>query len=117
MLNETTSENIKNYIKKYQLDHVIDFEYRDEVKQKPINFLVDPAIVEPYEPEWKDLCRLHHLVLSRKITTILEFGLGKSTSIFAHALKINQEIHGKFVSQHLRRNNAFELHSVDDMEH
>ncbi len=106
----------KEYIYQYQLHKVIQFEDKNISDDKPINFLVDPSVVEPYEAEWKDLCRLHHLVLSRRVTTILEFGLGKSTSILAHALKINQERHGEYVKKHLRRNNPFELHSVDDMQ-
>ena len=102
------------YIKNYKLDQLLNF--KEKYEDRAANYLVDPSIVEPYEAEQNDLCRLHHLVLSRRVTTILEFGVGKSTAVLAHALKINQEEHSEFVTRNLRRNNAFQLHSVDDME-
>ena len=40
--------------------------------------------------ELDDLIRLHYLVTTRKVTTILEFGVGKSTIVFDHALRINK---------------------------
>ena len=39
--------------------------------------------------ELDDLIRLHYLVTSRKVMTILEFGVGKSSIVFDHALQIN----------------------------
>ena len=34
----------------------------------------------------------------------------------AHALMLNKKQHASFVIKNLRRSNAFEIHSVDDME-
>lgn len=113
MLSNTNSEDLKEYIKKHKLDHILNF--KEDLKARSINYLVDPAIVEPYEAEKNDLCRLHAIILKRKVTTVLEFGVGKSTAVLAHALKINQDKYGPFVRENLRRNNPFELHSVDDM--
>ena len=79
----------------------------------PNNNVADHS--SPHPPELDDLIRLHHLVLKRKVTTILEFGIGKSTVVLAHALSINEARHGGFVRDELRRNNAFELHSVDNI--
>ena len=63
-----------------------------------------------------DLIRLHYLVTSRKVTTILEIGVGKSTTVFDHALEQNKLKYGDFVNKNLRRSNAFECHSVDNNE-
>ncbi len=76
---------------------------------------VDPAETTPYAPDFADLVRLHRLILERKVTTVLEFGCGYSTVVMAHALAINRERHGEYVAANLRRANAFEIHSVDDM--
>lgn len=68
----------------------------------------------PSAPELDDLIRLHYLVRSRKVTTILEMGVGKSTIVFDHALKKNKEEYSEYVSNNLRRTNPFECHSVDN---
>jgi hypothetical protein len=75
---------------------------------------VDPTNTEVYQAELDDLIRLHFLVTQRKVTTILEFGVGKSTVVFDNALSINIQANKEFTSNHLRRANAFECHSVDD---
>ena len=76
---------------------------------------VDPDVTTPMPPQWPDLVRLHQLMRSRKVTTALELGVGKSTLVIAHALSLNSRDYGSFVSRNLRRANPFELHSVDDM--
>ena len=59
---------------------------------------------------------LHYLVRTRKVTTILEFGIGKSTYVFDDALKRNEMEFGPFVKEKLRRSNPFELHSIDNYQ-
>ena len=68
------------------------------------------------QPELDDLCRLHHLICDRKVTTILEFGVGKSTLIFNHAIANNIKKFGKYLENNntIRRTNKFECHTVDD---
>jgi hypothetical protein len=75
---------------------------------------VDPENLEPYPVELDDLIRLHYLVTSRRVTTVMEFGVGLSTIVFDHALQINKEIHSEYVLSELRRSNPFECHSVDN---
>ena len=72
--------------------------------------------LEAFDPEIDDLTKLHWLILSRHITTILEFGVGKSTIIFNDALLRNKSKDEHFVTQNLRRNNRYECHSVDNYE-
>jgi len=75
---------------------------------------VDPENKVPFSEEMDDLIRLHYLTTSRKVTTILEIGVGKSTLVFDHALEQNKLKHGDFVNKNLRRSNPFECHSIDN---
>lgn len=77
---------------------------------------VDPANATPLPPEYDDLCRLHYLCKSRKVTTVLEFGVGNSTIILASAIGSNRDEYGNFVAKSLRTSQAHELHSVDNYE-
>ena len=81
--------------------------------QKPFH-AVDPNLDEAFPAELDDLIRIHYLVTSRKVTTILEFGIGKSTLVFENALQINKGLHKNYVANNLRRSNPFECHSVDN---
>lgn len=96
------------------LDKLIDFR---SPQIQSLTGTVDGSIVTPFPAGNKtdDLARLHRLCRERRVTTILEFGVGYSTQIFAHALSLNSTEHGDFVKNHLRRGNPFEVHSVDDL--
>ena len=48
--------------------------------------------------------------------TILEFGVGKSSNIFANALLMNKKKYSLFVSENLRKKNLYEVHSVDNSQ-
>lgn len=78
---------------------------------------VDPNNHTPLPPELDDLTRLHFLVRNRRVTTILEFGVGKSTIVLADAIEKNKKEYGEFVSKNLRRSNAFQIHSLDNSQH
>ncbi len=80
------------------------------------NYSVDPNLLEPYPVEMDDLIRIHYLIRKYKVVTAVEIGAGKSTTVIADALKKNKEDFGTFVSQELRKNNPFELHSVETSE-
>ena len=75
---------------------------------------VNPNNKIPYDIEFDDLSRLHYLVISRKVTTILEFGVGKSSIVFSDALKKNKEKWFNFTSKNLRRANLYQCHSIDN---
>ena len=68
-----------------------------------------------YAPELDDLYRLHRFIIENKRTTVLEFGVGFSTMVFAHALMINKNKYSEEIKK-LRRNNPFELFVVDNEE-
>lgn len=77
---------------------------------------VNPENQIPFEAEFDDLARLHHLVISRKVTTILEFGVGKSSIIFADAIKKNKLNFFDYSRKALRRENLYECHSIDNYD-
>jgi hypothetical protein len=106
--------SVQEYVEKYKLHQLI--QYDNIETEKKINESVDVDNLESYPPNWEDLVRLHKLVIERKVTTILEFGSGYSTVILAHALNINKKIHANYVLNNLRRNNAYELHSLETYE-
>ena len=81
------------------------------------NYSVDPNVTEPYPPELDDLIRIHYLIKHFKVVTALEIGAGKSTLIIADAIKQNKKHHRSFVEKNLRKNNAFELHSIETSEY
>lgn len=82
-------------------------------RKKRLYESVKPEKIISAPAELDDLIRLHFLARKRKVTTILEFGVGKSTVVFADALQKNKEEFGEFVGNNLRRANPFEIHSVD----
>lgn len=66
------------------------------------------------EPDYCDLARLHKLAVDRKVFTILEFGIGWSTIIFADALQKNEEKWKKSgIKKNFRVNNSFKIFSID----
>lgn len=69
---------------------------------------------QPLPPEMDDLIRLHFLCLNRRVTSVLEFGVGKSTRVFAEALAHNEAEHGAYVREQLRRTDPFRLAAVDN---
>lgn len=76
---------------------------------------VNPNNFDPYEAEMDDLIRLHYLIQSRKVRTILEFGSGMSTSVFLDALMKNKIKYKDYVKKNLRNSNQFELHSIENI--
>lgn len=84
-----------------------------EKKVYPPNFSVDENNNIPFPAELDDLTRLHYITTSRKVTTILEFGVGMSTVVFADAINRNFK-YKKEIEINLRRNNLFECHSIDN---
>ena len=66
---------------------------------------------EAYPPDYDDLARLHAIVTERKIINVLELGSGKSTLVFADALRQNHSKYSKQLSG-IRRANPFKLISI-----
>lgn len=67
-------------------------------------------------PDYCDLARLHKVIVSRNVTTILELGTGFSTLVMADALSKNltrMSACRVFKSLDLKNSNSFELHVLD----
>lgn len=114
--------NYDEYLKEYPFHQnleidVDDFFNLDKKIVREKNYNVDPKNITPYSAELDDLIRLHYLVTSRKVTTILEIGVGKSTVVLDHAIEQNKLKYGDFVKKNLRRSNPFECHSIDNNQH
>lgn len=109
----TEPDDILEYVRENQLDNLIGINKHGD--QSGIFDAVDPAMTDPYKPDWVDLVRIHRLVRDRRVTTALEFGCGYSTLVIAHALKQNRDEYGEYVELNLRRGNPFQIHAVDDM--
>ena len=112
-----------------------ELNYRDYLNENPINEFLDIDLKDygdidakiprstfetvnnkayPNPTELDDLIRIHYLVRLRKVTTILEFGVGKSTAVFSDALSKNKDQYEDYVIDNLRRSNPFECHSIDN---
>lgn len=112
-------KSYKNYLKKYPFHNVLRIDLKaygnlEKKIKRSVYYSVDPNLTDSYSVELDDLIRLHYLVISRKVTTILEFGVGKSSIVFDHALKINKKKYKNFVLKNIRRGNPFQCFSVDN---
>lgn len=108
----------KKYIKKNSFGAILDLNinfYRSSKFKKNIDQYnsVNSNLKISFPPELENLCRLHHLVISRKVTTILEFGVGKSTLILNDALAKNKKKYANFINKNLRKINKFKCYTVD----
>jgi hypothetical protein len=64
-----------------------------------------------------DLGRLHRIVRERPCVTALEFGIGFSTIVLAHAMEMNERDHGAVMREKASRNSQlFQVFSVDTNE-
>jgi len=106
----TGFESIKAYFRDQGLGVISD---AAEQSAPAVNQMI---LDVPYRPELIDLYRLHKFVTDNKRTTVIEFGVGWSTLVIAHALSLNKQKYREQVKE-LRRNNPFEVHSVDNEQH
>jgi hypothetical protein len=106
--------NLEHQLNEVLGENIDENKNLDEKLIRPVYESVDPNNKTPFSTEYDDLIRLHYLVTSRKVTTILEFGVGKSTPIFNHALNNNKSLYHDYVTSELRRSNPFECFSIDN---
>jgi hypothetical protein len=69
---------------------------------------------KPFEPKYQDLCRLHFLVLQRKVINVLEFGSGFSTAVMADAMRILQQHFGSWVKKNIRCEFPHHVYAVEE---
>ena len=67
-----------------------------------------------FEPQKKDLARLHYLIRKRRFLTTMEFGVGYSTIVMAHAHLLNKrDFAASGFNGKLRNSRLFEHHALD----
>ena len=111
--------NIRQYLIEHSIAQLVGVALPSDgvIHKKTIkdpSYSVNPDLAEAFSADLDDLGRLHWLVNTRKVTTILEFGVGKSTIIFNDALLKNKSRDQKIIQGTLRRANQYECHSVDN---
>ena len=108
------------YVNTYSLNKLLcDFSSSSDgynLKSPAGIITVDPTNNIPLPPEYDDLCRLHYLCRSRKVTTVLEFGVGKSTVVLASAMNANRSDYAEYVASNFRNTYPHTIHSVDNYE-
>ena len=86
-------DDLLEYNNIFKIHHLIEKDnYNNKIRHKSFqkDFGTDKNFSEPVEPEIDDLIRLHKICTDRRVTTILEFGVGWSTMIFLDALEHNK---------------------------
>lgn len=106
--------NIQRYTDYFKLEKLIEKKKFDLISSnlKPELITVTKGNKRPFEPDLPDLCRLHWIVLSRKIINVLEFGSGFSTIFMAHAQNILKR-EFNFIDG-LRYEKQFHTYSVEE---
>jgi len=82
----------------------------------PITASVSRNEIKPYRAEYSDLCRLHYLVLKRKVLTVLEFGSGYSTVVIASAMELLKEHFLVWAKTAIRVEHPFHVYAVEEDE-
>ena len=100
-------KKIENFFKTKTVGKII---LKEKLQERKANQMIHS---KAYGPELEDLYRLYMYVKNNKRTTVLEFGSGWSSLMFAVALS---ELKKKYIkkAKQLRRNNLFELFIVDN---
>ena len=103
-------KEVKKFFKLKKIDELLNVPHLDQNKMG-VN---DVFKNKYYPPDLILLYRLYQLVVLNKRTTIVEFGSGWSSIIFAAALNANKK---KYINsiKSLRRNNPFELFVLEDI--
>ena len=108
---------IQTYINFFELDYLLKEIREDKIKNKNKKYLIQVKDNEkkPLAYELPDLCRLHWLVLSRKVFNTLEIGSGFSTIFIADAKFILKKYFGKV--KNIRCEKQFHIYSVGESKH
>ncbi len=107
---------VESYITEFALrDLLIGLEEdAAEASESDLSRTVDPGESTPFAPEFDDLCRLHFLVISRKVLNVLEFGSGFSTAVMASAMAMLRAEFGQWAADNLRVAEPFKVYAVEE---
>ena len=113
---------MKNKLSKYQIDYIKRYGLDDLLKVKKIlpapeyeTFdTVNKNFNQLFYIDWNDLIFLHKIIIKHKIINVMEFGIGYSTIVMAHALSLNKKKYFHFVKKELRKEKLFKCVSLDN---
>ena len=108
-------QKIKEYSNYFELSYLIKKIAEDKKSFKYPKFLrtIKKDETKPQLHELDDLCRLHWIVLSRKVLTTLEFGSGFSTIFIADACFILSFYYKEIIDE-VRVEKKFHVFSLDE---
>lgn len=120
-LKSKVDEDVYRYFIEENLDKFLTEEEKKNIEYEYEYYDPNYAIIDASDPaadplllDLYDAVRLHKLIRSRKVSTVLEFGVGFSTFIMADAIFKNKIDYEKEENEiKLRSCNKFEIHSVD----
>ena len=101
----------------FELDYLLKQIPEDRIKNKNKRYLIQVKKNEkkPLVYELSDLCRLHWLVLSRKVFNTLEIGSGFSTIFIADAKYILKKYFKKV--ENIRCEKQFHIYAIGENKH
>ena len=113
----TNKKKIQLYMDFFELNYLLKKIPQDKLKNKNPKYLIQVKSNEkkPLQYELPDLCRLHWLVLARKVFNTLEIGSGFSTVFIADAKYILKNYYGKV--KNIRCDKQFHIYSVGEDRH
>ena len=108
---------IQTYMNFFELNYLLKEIPDDKIKNKNEKYLIQVKGNEkkPLEYELPDLCRLHWLVLARRVFNTLEIGSGFSTVFIADAKYILKKHFGKV--ENIRCDKQFHIYSIGEDKH
>ena len=108
---------IQSYMNFFELDYLLKQIPEDRIKNKNKRYLIQVKKNEkkPLVYELSDLCRLHWLVLSRKVFNTLEIGSGFSTIFIADAKYILKKYFKKV--ENIRCEKQFHIYAIGENKH
>jgi len=101
------TQELYNFFKIKKLNHL---NILSKAKDRSVNEYFSKT---EFKPELLDLYRLYKFITLNKRTTVMEFGVGYSTLVFNIALNENKKKFSNEIKK-LRRNNPFELFTIDN---
>lgn len=79
---------------------------------------VENGTTEPFPVIWEDLAVIHKAIIDRNVLTAVEYGVGFSTMVMGHAIRMNRtRLADASVERGIRGPGLFECHSVDASNH
>lgn len=106
-------KNLKKYFYKNQLDKILKTNFKKNNIPPPFQTF-DQEGSNAFPCDIYDLTRLHKIIVSLKVISVLELGSGESTRIMADALRINEKNNlNDSLLMKIRKKEKFKIHSIE----